>query len=356
MRPSQGCAMASVTAASGSASAAVHLAEVTRRDVRSSAQLVESSHAGHLVVCGPGGRTIAAVGDVDRTTYVRSAVKPLQAFACLQVLAEHGVAAPNPRELAVAWSSHRGEPEHLAAVTALLARSATPAEALTCPPAAPEDDPGAVPTRLRHNCSGKHALFALAGAALGVEGAALLDPDGPLQRRVLAVLAEVLGPPVAVGTDGCGAPAVAVPMRGLAVGFQQLLTDPRAAHVRHAGAAHPLLVGGQGRLESALNAAGVVAKVGAEGVYAAAWADADGRPWSLAIKAEDGALRGVAAVVAALLGSLGVIPAGTWEPPPPLGGGRPAGVVRPTGVVAEVVAEVQAAVVVAGTGWSTASG
>ncbi len=332
------------------------LAEVTRRDARTGVEVVESSHAGHVVVCGPGGRVVAAVGDAERITYARSAVKPFQAAACLQVLADRGAAEAGPslREVAVAWSSHRGEPAHLAAVMTLLSRSGTRATELTCPPASPEADPGAVPTRLQHNCSGKHALFALAGASLGVDGAELIDPDGALQHRVLAFLAEALGPPAAVGTDGCGAPAVAVPLRALAVGFQRLLIDPRAARVRRAGAAHPLLIGGHGRLESACNAAGVLAKVGAEGVYAAAWQDAHGHPWSLAAKAEDGAVRGVAAVVAALLTGLGVIAAGTWTPPPPLGGGRPAGVVRPT----EVVAEVRAAV--AGTapeaGWARVTG
>ena len=319
------------------------LAEVTRRDQRDGTEVVESTHAGHLVVCGPGGRVVSSLGAPERTTFVRSAVKPLQAAACLEILAAQGGAAvvPSLRETAVAWSSHRGEPQHLAAVTELLARSGTAPTALTCPPAAPEADPGATPTRLRHNCSGKHALFALAGAALGVRGPALLDPDGPLQRRVLGQLSDALGPPVALATDGCGAPAVAVPLHRLASGFQRVLTDPRYAPVREAGAAYPLLVGGEGRLESALCAAGVTAKVGAEGVYAAAWYDRDGATWSLAIKAEDGAVRGVAAVVAALLVALEVVPATTWQPPPPLGGGRPVGVVRAApGVVGSVVRSV----------------
>lgn len=324
------------------------LAQVTRRDVRTGADLVESSHAGHLVVCGPGGQVVASLGEPARTTFVRSSVKPFQATACLEVLAAAGAGSGelSPQEVAVAWSSHRGEAQQLAAVRELLARSGTSETALTCPRAAAEADPGAAPTRLQHNCSGKHALFALAGSALGVRGPELLAPEGPLQQRVLTVLAEVLGPAAAIGTDGCGAPAVAVPLRALASGYQNLLTDPRCAGVRAAGQAHPLLVGGHGRLESALNAAGVVAKVGAEGVYAAAWTDRHGQPWSLAIKAEDGSVRGVAAALIALLQGLEVVPPATWEPPPPLGGGQPVGKVRATAAVAGVVAAV------ADAGWS----
>jgi len=327
---------------------AATLAEVTRRDVHTGAQLAESSHAGHLVVCGPGGRVVATLGEENRPTFVRSSVKPFQAVACLEVLAAAGAGSgqPSHQEVAVAWSSHRGEAAQLAAVRELLARSSTPETALTCPRAVAEADPGAAPTRLQHNCSGKHALFALAGSVLGVRGPELLAPEGPLQQRVLTVLAEMLGPAVAIGTDGCGAPAVAVPLRALASGYQRLLTDPRCADVRAAGQAHPLLVGGHGRLESALNAAGVVAKVGAEGLYAAAWTDGRGQPWSVAVKAEDGAVRGVAAAVIALLQGLEVVPPGTWEPPPPLGGGRPVGEVRVTAAVSGILT------VVADAGWS----
>ncbi len=308
------------------------IAEVTRRDVRTGVEHVESAHTAHLVVSGPDGEVVASCGDALHPTFVRSTAKPVQATACLEVLDASGGPAPGlgAAELAVAWASHRGEPVHLAAVRGLLRRSGTAPSALTCPPATAEASPGAPPSRLQHNCSGKHALFALAGARLGLSGAALLDPEQALQRRVLATLEQVFGPPLAVGIDGCGAPAVAVPLAHLASGFAKLAIEPRFSRVRDAGRAHPDLVGGQGRLESALLSARVLAKVGAEGVYGVGWLDTDGRPWGLAVKAVDGAVRGVAAVTIAVLASVGVVPAATWSPPPPLGGGRPAGALRTT--------------------------
>ncbi|MFO7962108.1 MAG: asparaginase [Nitriliruptoraceae bacterium] len=314
------------------------VAELTRRDVRTGVEHVESGHTAHLVVSGPDGEVVASCGDALHPTFVRSTAKPVQATACLEVLdaSDDPDPGPGPAELAVAWASHRGEPVHLAAVRGLLRRSGTPPTALTCPPATAEASAGAPPSRLQHNCSGKHALFALAGARLGLSGAALLDPEAALQRRVLATLEEVFGPPLAVGVDGCGAPAIAVPLAPLATGFAKLAVEPRFSRVRDAGRAHPDLVGGQGRLESALLSAGVLAKVGAEGVYGVGWLDADGRPWGLAIKAVDGAARGVAAVTVELLASIGVVPEGTWCPPSPLGGGRPVGVIRTTGEVARL--------------------
>jgi len=288
---------------------------VTRRDVRTGLEHVESTHAVHAVVSGPDGEVIASCGDALHPTFVRSTAKPVQATACLEVLDafDDPTTVPGAAELAVAWASHRGEPVHLAAVRGLLRRSGTAAAALTCPPATAEADPGAASTRLQHNCAGKHALFALAGARLGLSGTALLDPDAALQRRVLATLEAVFGPPLAIGIDGCGAPAIAVPLARLATGFAKLVAEPRFARVRDAGRAHPDLVGGQGRLESALLANGVLAKVGAEGVYGVGWLDTEGRPRGLAVKGADGAARGAAAVTIGLLTSIGVVPDGRSE-------------------------------------------
>jgi L-asparaginase II len=317
------------------------LAEVTRCDVRTGEERVESVHTGSLVVARADGSVLLSAGSADLAVFPRSAVKPFQAAAGLDLL-DGGI--PTSGEVAVAWASHRGEAAQLAAVRQLLMRAGREPEELTCPPAVAEATPGASPSRLQHNCSGKHALFALAGRSLGTAGAALLDPDGPLQRAVLARLADWLGPLTGLGVDGCGAPAVVVPLHRLAGAFAALAAAPQLQLVRDAGLAHPALVGGQGRVESALLGAGVVAKVGAEGIYAAGFLAADGSPLGLAISAADGATRGVAAVVAHLLEGAGVVPWDTWLPPPPLGGGRPVGQVRPTAIVRELADELAARV------------
>jgi L-asparaginase II len=315
------------------------LAEVTRHD--GTAERVESRHRGQLVLVGPDGPELA-LGDGGTEVFVRSAVKPFQATACLELLAEGGPVAPDDLtdpEVAVAWSSHRGERRHLDAVGRLLARSGTAPAGLTCPPAMPEADrtwpptsPGEPPSRIRHNCSGKHALFALAGKGLGLRGAALLDPDGPLQQRVVAGIRDACGPVVGIGVDGCGAPAVVVPLHGLAAGFRRLASEHRWARVREAGCAHPGLVGGDGRVESALLRAGVVAKVGAEGVYGAGWVDEDGAH-GIAVKSEDGETRGAAVALVAALAARGVVADDVWRPPAVTGGDRVVGRVRAAAAV-----------------------
>jgi L-asparaginase II len=303
------------------------LAEVTRADVRTGRPRVESTHVGHAVLVGPDGQVTAALGDPERPTFVRSTAKPFQATACLELLDAAGP-RPDLDEVAVAWASHRAEPVHLDAVRKLLARSGTTPDQLTCAAMVGEHDPGAAPAPITCDCSGKHALFALAGQQQGTPRHRLLDPEGPLQTVVLAVLEDVLGPVSAVGVDGCGAPAVEVPLRRLAAGFAAVATRDRFARVREAGFAHPHLVGGQGRLETALLGAGVVAKPGAEGVFAAGWTAADGSARGLAVKVEDGASRAASVATLALLVAEGIVADDVWAPEPVLGGGTPQGRVR----------------------------
>jgi len=336
---------------------AVRLVEVTRRDVTTGDEFVESVHHGHLVALrvGPDGtsETLLALGDPQALIFPRSAVKPLQAAACLELLA----AAPSGRssaretamtsaltsaEIAVGWASHRAEPAQLEAVRALLARvGIDPEEVLTCPRASVPDDASAPRSHLAHNCSGKHALFAVTAHHLGLpmDRAARLDADGPLQRLILARVAETLGEPVAVGVDGCGAPAVVVPLDALARAFAHLAVDARFAEVRSAGLAHPFLIGGStpasgGRrlalVDTALLEAGVIAKRGAEGVLAAGWRDADGSGAGIAVKASDGSMRGAASALVAALARLGVVDETVWQEAAPTGGGAPAGTVRVT--------------------------
>jgi L-asparaginase II len=323
--------------ASGLARHAGPLAEVTRTDERRGRPFVESVHLGHVALVrlaaepssrGRGlaehGGGLGALGDPGVEVFVRSAAKPLQAAACLELVDDLPLTA---EQIAVGWASHRGEQRHLDAVEGLLAHAGVGAEALTCPPAAAEAAPGAHPTRIQHNCSGKHALFAVTGARLGVPRERLLDPDGELQRFVLDALARRIDV-VGVGVDGCGAPAVIADLGSLARAYAGLAAFAWGARVREAGLKAPGLVGGEGRLESALLDAGVVAKVGAEGVYAVGWVDHEGQPCGLAAKAVDGSLRGAAVATVTVLEELGVVPASTWRPPPPLGGGAPVGEVR----------------------------
>ncbi|HUG87168.1 MAG TPA: asparaginase [Actinomycetota bacterium] len=290
--------------------------------------LEESIHLGSVVVADAAGRVVASAGDPDRLTYLRSAWKPLQAAACLDRIGDLSL---SDGEVAVMAGSHNAEPIHLEAVRSLLERAGLDEGALGCPPDRPIDpEPrGEPPSPLLHNCSGKHAGMLLACARGSLDIASYLDPGHPIQREIL----ELTGAPVAaVGVDGCGAPAAALPLAAFATAFARLPEGlgPSAARVVEAMRAEPYLVAGRGRVCTALMETfpDVVVKVGAEGTAGAALV---GRGVGVALKVEDGAGRARdAALVHALMLLEAVDPDALPEfaAPEVLGGGRRVGELR----------------------------
>jgi NADPH2:quinone reductase len=124
---------------------------------------------------------------------------------------------------------------------------------------------------------------------------------------------------VPLGLDGCGAPALALPLDRLAIamarwGAPDGLAPDRARAcraLRAAMVAAPAMVGGTGRFDTALiGAAGgaLISKTGAEGVFVVV---APARGLALALKAHDGATRASEAALAALLHRLNWLDAAT---------------------------------------------
>jgi L-asparaginase II len=288
--------------------------------------IVESVHTGSVVICDGDGATLAVLGDGERSTYVRSSVKPFQALAVLDALDAAGLSL-DQQGLAIACASHDGSDEQQIEVARLLAEADLDESALQCPPALPRD-PGArdqrAPTSLAHNCSGKHASFLLAAVVAGEDPARSLVVDSPLQQRILARVAESCSAiPTGPGIDGCGAPAWLLPLDGLATGFARLAAGatPQLERVRDAMTSRPLLIGGPLAFDSQLMAADptVVAKRGAEAVFAAGSPRSGGL--GIAVKVDDGGPRGDGTVAAAILDQLGNVTPADLRRPPVLGGG-----------------------------------
>ncbi|MGW3967564.1 asparaginase [Amycolatopsis sp. NPDC005003] len=271
--------------------------------------LVEGVHHGSALVLAPDGSTRFAAGDVDTPMYPRSTAKPLQATA----MARLGLRL-SPTGFAIAAASHSGEPRHLdAALDVLDGRSPD----LLGNPADFPFDPlerdrwlagGRAPSRLAHNCSGKHAAMLATCAVNGWSPEGYLDPAHPLQRAIAAAFEDLTGRPVArVAVDGCGAPLFATTLRGLATAVSKIaLAAPDtpeglvAAGIRQ----HPELVGGSRRDVTAVMRAvpGLIAKDGFEAVQVAALPDGT----AIAFKIADGGDRARYPVLAALLKLCGV--------------------------------------------------
>jgi L-asparaginase II len=286
----------------------------------------ESVHRGALVVLAPDGSPLLSAGDVTSPIYPRSSSKPMQALAMLR----HGLRLDG-EDLALACASHSGEPRHVRGVLGLLERYGLGEDDLRCPEAVPMREPAGVESRrAAMNCSGKHAAMLATCVEAGWDRPGYTDPEHPLQRAVAATIEELTGETIAhTGVDGCGAPLFAYSLTGLATAFGRLVTGADA-RIADAMRAHPWLVAGTGREDTALMRGidGLLAKGGAEGVHAVALADGT----SIALKIDDGNPRARMPVLVAALRWLQAVSkdAVTGFPglDPVLGGGAPVGEFR----------------------------
>ena len=323
--------MTTPTTSSAAAAPAAELAEVVRSG------FVEGRHRGSLVVLAADGSVELSLGSPDAPVFPRSSNKPMQAAAILRTGLDL-----DGELLALAAASHSAETFHLDAVRRILAGAGLGTGALQTPPSWPLDDAekedwirsGGHPEPILMDCSGKHAAMLASCVANGWDTASYLDPAHPVQQQVLETVERLTGETVGtVGTDGCGAPLMAVSPTGLARAFRaMLLADPGTPERRVADAmrAHPEYVAGTRRIDTWLmrGVPGSLSKMGAEAVQAVALPD--GR--ALAFKIDDGAYRAIGPVLAAVLRRIGV--PGTGDTlnriacAPLYGGGRPVGEIR----------------------------
>jgi L-asparaginase II len=242
-------------------------------------------------------------------------MKPLQGAVSLAAIDDPGL---SDDQVAIMCSSHNGEPVHVAAMRSVLRRGRIPASALRCPPGWPLD-PATMAragrrSRELHNCSGKHAGMLLACSRAGWDAEAYLRSGHPLQRRIRRAVLRATGlDRVDVGVDGCGVPVHAMPLSSMATLYARLADPGRlgdlagtAARAVEAMLARPYLVGGRGRLDTAVmrTTGDVVVKEGAEAlVCAAVLASGLG----VAVKVSDGGDRATGPALIAALGQVGAL-------------------------------------------------
>lgn len=289
------------------------------------------------------GPPIAAIGDPAVWVYPRSALKPLQAVAVQAQLAAHHVVM-DATQLALTSASHDGSdlPQLLAAE--MLAQAGLDEAALRCPAAWPADPAVrsqlTAPTRLSHNCSGKHAAMVWAHTVSGGDPESYLDPESTVQRLIAETLGQMIGAPVTgPAVDGCGAPAWRCTLGGMAHGFARLLAgaEPGLAAVRDGMLRFPHLIGGQRLPDTRMMWADgrVVAKRGAEGVMVAAFHHPRRGPVGVCVKITDGSDRAAGPLAAAVLHAMGATLDDDLLRVPVLGGAAVVGAVAATADVAK---------------------
>ena len=251
--------------------------------------IVESIHYGAIAVCDAHGDLLASVGDADAVVYLRSSSKPFQVLP----LVEGGgmeLFGLSERELAVMCASHNGTDEHVKVIMGIQQKLGVSAADLMCGTHNPGDPAtaermflnGEENSTLRHNCSGKHTGMLAQALLYGEPTADYIDPQHPVQQRILRTFSQMTGVPlekIILGTDGCSAPVFAVPLRAAAHAFALLadpsgLPEPRRSALRRifaAMTAHPDMVAGPRTFDTELMTVGrgsILTKGGAEGYQA----------------------------------------------------------------------------------------
>jgi L-asparaginase II len=286
------------------------------------AGLVENRHIGWAIVSDsrqtilystPGAQAIA--------TFFRSAAKPFQAFPLLETGYLESLSS---EDLAIACASHSASQEHVDQVEHLLDKAGLDASALQCGPDEPGDGvmrralraSGFSPGKIHNNCSGKHAGMLLCCRAHGWDASRYLQPDHPLQQRILRVLRHWGGvAEIPLAVDGCGAPVFYLPLATMARLYACLGAEDAFSPLREAMLAHPELVGGEGRVDTAIMQASrghLLAKVGADGVLCASH---PGTGQGLALKIADGSASVRNLALVHLLRALGWLDDAAWDDP-----------------------------------------
>jgi L-asparaginase II len=276
-------------------------------------QHVESFHTGSIAVVDSHGRLLAFAGDPAHPTSLRSAAKPFQAIPLL----EYGGVEEfelSGEEIALTCASHGGEPLHVSTAAAMLRKGEFDETDLLCGAHLPYDEKSAAelrvsgdePSPLHNNCSGKHAGMLLATRVMDVPSSRYIDPDHPIQVLMRSTVAEFAGVPsdqIGMATDGCGVPAFFLSLYRTALAYATLMAGgvdryaDSSAQVVEAMTAFPYHVAGSWSITTPLMhsfGGGLVAKEGAEGLYAMALAPAMAATLTERLQLADDAAVGIA--------------------------------------------------------------
>ena len=253
-------------------------------------EVVEARHRVHAVAVSEGA-ILRSWGEAELVTLFRSSAKPIQALPIVRARPDLDNA-----EIAIACASHLHRADQLEPVRSLLEKAGATEDDLEC---------GPEPTRLAHNCSGKHAAMLLLCRERGWPAEGYRLGSHPCQQAMLeevAVAAGVEPAALPVAIDGCGVPTYALTLERMAHAFSRLERLEGGQRAADAMRARPELVRGEGAPDTELMRLGDgwVAKGGAEGLLCAA---RDGV--GIALKAEDGAQRPLRSALAAVLVQLG---------------------------------------------------
>ena len=285
----------------------------------------ESFHEVDVVVCDSDGSVILGMGAVESVIFPRSAMKPLQSIALIELLnSSSDIPEFSEAEVALICASHNGETLHTEAVIKLLGKFDISIDELTCGAHWSMDQKTMLsqarsmeqPHEVHNNCSGKHAGMLILSKLMNGNTSSYSMLANMAQQQILGTLEFMTGLDLMQythGIDGCGAPVFSAPLSNWAKAFALFAGGGELPEIRHEAcqrirksiAAEPLYIAGHNRACSAINLAygeTITVKTGAEGVYSAAFHELG---LGAMVKARDGNKRGAEVAIGAVIKALG---------------------------------------------------
>jgi L-asparaginase II len=211
--------------------------------------------------------------------------------------------------------SHSGEPRHIQTVKSILKKIGLSEKYLKCGSQTPlyytaneKTPPLKKFPQIYHNCSAKHSGMLALCLYQGWSLKDYLSPTHPLQKEILKEIADICEYPaskIKIGIEGCSAPAFALPLKNMAIGFANLVnykakdkkTSEVYKYIVKVMLKYPEMVSGKNRLDLVLmeSAKGkLICKGGAEALHCTGLLE---KGWGVAVRITDGGSRAVPPVV-----------------------------------------------------------
>ncbi len=195
-------------------------------------ELLECVHRGYICCVNEDGQVVYSIGDPGFVTFMRSSAKPIQAIPLIKRGIDTKYNLSN-KEITVMTGSHRAEPFHVTALESIMDKVKIDEDELICLPTYPLSmnakeeilRNGGEKRRIYHNCSGKHMGILTLCTDMNCDKREYWNINSPAQQEILSHISMISGYPreqIKVGTDGCGVPVFAMPMKNLAMAYMKM--------------------------------------------------------------------------------------------------------------------------------------
>lgn len=287
--------------------------------------ILESVHRGAAVVVDSSGRVVKSWGNYNQLVSPRSALKFVQALPLIETGAAYAFNV-NDAQIALACSSHSGEPLHLELVKNWLKHIGLDESSLECGLCEPMSSfvrrdllrKGESLSMFHNACSGKHTGFLTTALHMKEDYQGYVKIDHPVQQRIIKTLEEMLDKSLSdapSGVDGCAIPVFAIELYDFAR-IMAYFADPSRMPLPRQDAIlritrsvlqHPFMIAGSKRLCTDLiekSQGLIISKMGAEGVTMAYIPE---EKVGIALKIDDGDVRAAEVVLMAILRERGYL-------------------------------------------------